>query len=84
MHLFVGRFKEALEFYDQALAGTKNSEDQSILLNNKCAALMGMKDYEKALSVSSKTIQLRPNWSKAWYRAGRILFEKKSYTSALN
>lgn len=79
-----GRYNEAIEFYDQALAGvTEDAENQSILLSNKAAALMGLKRFKEALEISSQAIQRRPNWSKSWFRAGRVLFEMKSFASAL-
>lgn len=81
--LCVGNYDGAIEFYNQALAGTKDAEAQSLLLNNKSAALLASKKYKEALEVSGHTIQLNPSWNKAWFRAGRILYEMKSYTSAL-
>lgn len=81
--VLVERFTEAIEFYDQALVGTKDVEHRSILMSNKSAALVGQKKLNEALEVASQTIQMRPSWSKGWFRAGKALFEMKSYTSAM-
>ncbi|CBZ54747.1 putative protein antigen [Neospora caninum Liverpool] len=78
-----GKYKEAIKYYNEALAGEEASEKHSLLSNRSaCYFLLG--DNEKALDDARTCIQLRRDWPKGWFRAGRVLFATGKYSGAVS
>ncbi|CAJ0599004.1 unnamed protein product [Cylicocyclus nassatus] len=65
-----GRFNEALECYEQAIAARPHN---AILFANYAAILLRLDRVDEALKNADHAIELDPNWAKAYYRRGEAL-----------
>nr|CEL77051.1 TPA: protein antigen, putative [Toxoplasma gondii VEG] len=78
-----GKYEEAIKYYNEALAGEEASQKHSLLSNRSaCYFLLG--DNEKALEDARTCIQLKREWPKGWFRAGRVLFAIGKYSGAVS
>ncbi|PFH37088.1 tetratricopeptide repeat-containing protein [Besnoitia besnoiti] len=78
-----GKYNEAIKYYNEALAGEEASEKHTLLSNRSaCHFLLG--DNEKALDDARTSIQLKRDWPKGWFRAGRVLFATGKYSGAVS
>ena len=79
----VGDFAGARHLFRQWLAeaGDEAMSDHRVFFN--CAVCSyQLEDYEQALADIDMAIQLREQWSKAFYMKGKILSEMKQFTAA--
>jgi hypothetical protein len=65
-----GEFVEAILWYTKAL---ENAPDNAVLFSNRSAAFLGNGQYAKALVDAETSAKLRPDWAKAYFRAGSAL-----------
>ncbi|VDK52124.1 unnamed protein product [Cylicostephanus goldi] len=65
-----GRFNEALECYEQAIAARPHN---AILFANYAAILLRLDRVDEALKNADHAIELDPKWAKAYYRRGEAL-----------
>lgn len=82
------KFQEALEKYDEAI---KHDPTDALLLNNKAAALMGLKDYAKAAEVCEAALEVTKEHAasfdtlgKVYARYGKALAKLKRWREALD
>ncbi|KHJ80465.1 tetratricopeptide repeat protein, partial [Oesophagostomum dentatum] len=65
-----GRYHEALECYEQAIA---LRPENAILFANYAAILLRLDRVDEALKNADHAIELDPKWAKAYYRRGEAL-----------
>lgn len=65
-----GDYEKAIQLYSKALevCPVENTNDQSILFNNRAAAQKHLGDKEAAIEGCTKAIELNPNYVKALLR----------------
>lgn len=68
-----GRYKEAVKVYTEGIAATADAEEQGALYSNRSAALLNLKDLQRALDDAEQAVKLRKDWSKAHWRKGMAL-----------
>ena len=79
-----GNAREAIECYSRALQmDPQNQNYNSVLLANRAAAYMKLKDYMKALEDLNKAISYSPNYTKAYMRRGNVRMQMEEYDEAL-
>ncbi len=80
-----GKYSEAIKLYTQLLeADESNSNDTNhVILSNRSATYVNMKEYSKALEDGVACTKLKPTWSKAWCRVGAALFGLNKLDEAL-
>jgi tetratricopeptide (TPR) repeat protein len=78
--LDTNRYKEALSFYDQAIAIKTDSAEIWV---NRGNALTALHRYEEALESYEKAIAVRPNRNEAWYNRGNALTALQRYPDAV-
>ena len=71
-----GDYNKAYEMY--SLAIIYSTEALATFYSNRSNTCIQMKDFYKALTDAEKCIELRPNWSKGYYRKKNMLIEKKT------
>ncbi len=71
-----GKYDEAIKIYTQLLESDEsNSNDTNhVILSNRSATYVNMKEYSKALEDGVACTKLKPSWSKAWCRVGAALY----------
>ncbi|MGM3308568.1 tetratricopeptide repeat protein [Anabaena sp. WFMT] len=74
------RYKEALSFYDQAIAIKTDSPETWV---NRGNALIALHRFEEALASYEKAIAIRPNKNEAWYNRGNALTALNRYQEAV-
>uniref|UniRef100_A0A0K8TBK0 Stress-induced-phosphoprotein 1 n=1 Tax=Lygus hesperus TaxID=30085 RepID=A0A0K8TBK0_LYGHE len=65
-----GNFKEAVNFYTQAIQVDGSNH---VLFSNRSAAYCKAGEYDKALQDAEKTVTLKPDWGKGYSRKGSAL-----------
>ena len=76
--------KEALQAYSECLKLDEfNRSFNSIILSNRSACYIKIKEYVKALTDINKAIELNPEFSKAYHRRGNIRIALEEYSEAL-
>lgn len=75
-------YAEAIDYYNQALAGTRQKKDRAILFSNLSAAYLRNNQFTEALQAAREAIKEKPDWSKGWCRAAQIFEAQKSYGAA--
>ncbi|XP_038063085.1 LON peptidase N-terminal domain and RING finger protein 3-like [Patiria miniata] len=65
-----GKLQEAVKKYTEA---TKLVPHDHYVLSNRSHVNMGLKQYEEALEDAEAVCELRPDWSKGYYRKGMAL-----------
>jgi tetratricopeptide (TPR) repeat protein len=63
-----GDYYKAYEMYSLAISSATEAETLATFYSNRSNACMQIKDYNKALSDAEKCIELRPEWSRGYYR----------------
>lgn len=77
------RYLEAVECYNKALKKCpKGHECKAILLKNRAACYLKLKDYSSALSDCTQSLQITPNDPKALYRRAQAYEGNSSLTDA--
>ena len=66
----LGKFEDALEYHDKALAIDDKNEKTFV---NKALALGGLGRYEESLKNSEHAISINQNYATAWNNAGYVL-----------
>jgi len=64
------KFKEAVEMYTEAL---KHAPNDHTIVSNRSHAFASIENYHEALEDANKTISLRPDWPKGYFRKGAAL-----------
>ena len=78
------KFPEATECYSKALeVSPKGHSDRAIILKNRAACYLKLKDYSSALSDCTSSLQISPGDSKALYRRAQSHEGRGSYMEAL-
>uniref|UniRef100_A0AC34Q5N9 Uncharacterized protein n=1 Tax=Panagrolaimus sp. JU765 TaxID=591449 RepID=A0AC34Q5N9_9BILA len=72
--------KKALEFYEQAVLVDPTN---NVLYANRSAIYLKLGETQKAIEEASHSIQLDPDWPKAYFRKGEALKEAKEYEKAI-
>ncbi len=84
----LGRFQEALSFFDAALAlendRVKNEEDLAIILSNKSNALNGLRRFDEALECTIAATTSSPSLENAWYNKGISCMNLKKFAEAIS
>lgn len=85
-----GKYEEAIKLYTQILESNVNDNDNDnydnnnhIILSNRSATYVNMKEYNKALADGVACTKLKPEWSKAWCRVGAALYGLDKLDEAL-
>jgi len=65
-----GRHREALDCYNQAIAG---DEQRYKAFSNRSACLLALGDPEQAATDARAVVGMQPTWAKGHYRLGRAL-----------
>jgi tetratricopeptide (TPR) repeat protein len=73
-----GRFDEAIDFFERAIA----LDDQSYTHYHLCLTYIEKKDLEKALREINRAIELNPSVAKYYHRRSRIWQSKGDHTRA--
>jgi len=73
-------FKEAIASYTKALEFS--SIDSHLLYSNRSAAYLTLKDFDKAMQDAKKCIDIKPDWSKGYFRLGRALLDQNEIADA--
>ncbi|BES87703.1 STI1 [Nesidiocoris tenuis] len=68
--LQAGNFKEAADFYSQAIEADGTNH---VLYSNRSAAYCKAGEYDKALLDAEKTVSIKPDWGKGYSRKGSAL-----------
>lgn len=79
------RHRDALGFYDQAIA--VEPDDAELLLSlhlNRAACQLALGNYRSALRDTSNALGIDPRSQKAFYRAARALFELGRFVEAID
>uniref|UniRef100_A0AC34FM28 MYND-type domain-containing protein n=1 Tax=Panagrolaimus sp. ES5 TaxID=591445 RepID=A0AC34FM28_9BILA len=77
------KYKEAIKIYNEILqVSSLSSENKALIYSNKSAANLCLKDGKNAKSNAEKSIQLRPNWWKGYFRLGKAQVELKDLYGA--
>ncbi|KHJ92674.1 tetratricopeptide repeat protein [Oesophagostomum dentatum] len=75
-----GRYHEALECYEQAIA---LRPENAILFANYAAILLRLDRVDEALKNADHAIELDPKWAKAYYRRGEALRRLHAFLPAV-
>ncbi|KAL2916137.1 hypothetical protein HK105_204228 [Polyrhizophydium stewartii] len=75
-----GAFGPALALYEQAL---ELNPTESTILSNACQAALKLDEVDKAEMLAQRCVNVRPDWSKAWYRQGAVAMRKGMYMRAM-
>ncbi|QNP30369.1 tetratricopeptide repeat protein [Cylindrospermopsis curvispora] len=78
--LNTGRYEEALQLYNQAIAIQKDNIPSWV---NRGNALLSLKRHQEALKSYDQAIALRPNKNEAWYNRGNALSALDRYEEAI-
>eukprot|EP01112_Ceratiomyxa_fruticulosa_P006551 TRINITY_DN1736_c0_g1_i3.p1 TRINITY_DN1736_c0_g1~~TRINITY_DN1736_c0_g1_i3.p1 ORF type:complete len:579 (-),score=182.62 TRINITY_DN1736_c0_g1_i3:133-1869(-) len=79
-HFSAGRWDEAIDQYTQAI---ELDSEESVFYSNRSAAYLSKGDSRNALKDALEAIRLKPNWSKAYVRAGRAHIYQQNYVEAI-
>jgi len=83
-HFSAGNTQEAIEAYTQALeVDPKNKNMNAIILANRAAAHMKKNAYMEALVDLNKSIELNPDYTKAYMRRGNVHSHLENYEDAI-
>jgi len=63
-----GDYHKAYEMYSLAISKSTETEGLATFYSNRSNTCIQLNDYVKALSDAEKCIELRPDWSKGFYR----------------
>lgn len=78
------KYAEAIQAYTECLKLNQfNKNYNSIILSNRSACYMGLKEYIKALTDINKSISLKPDFAKAYVRRGNIRVALEEFSEAL-
>ena len=87
-----GKYKEAIEFYSQAIKLDPTDHVRIQLVNplmlqqtfftNRSASYAGLNQHEAALADANEAIKLNSKWMKGHYRRGAALFALEKYDDA--
>ena len=79
-----GKNVEAVEKYTEALAiDPLNTEYNSVLLSNRSAAFVKLRNWARALEDVDKCLQGKPNFTKAKMRRAQVLLELKQFEESV-
>jgi len=79
------KLEEAYKKYELAIeVDTLNTVFGSKIFCNKAAVAIKMKDFDKAISDSTKAIDLDINYVKAYQRRAQAYMEKENWDEAVN
>lgn len=73
------QFPEALQFFTKAL---EDDPTNHTIYSNLSATYMALKEYKEALASAKKTIELKPDWPKGYYRKGQALENLLEYAES--
>jgi len=75
------RYDEAISLYTEALKFSSPGEAH-LIYSNRAAAKQAKGLYEEALDDSTKCIELKPEWSKGYFRRGKALAGMRKWEEA--
>jgi stress-induced-phosphoprotein 1 len=75
-----GKFKEAVQFYTEAL---EVDVDDHVLYSNRSAAFASLRQFDEARADAEKCISLNPNFVKGYSRKGLALSGLGQYEEAI-
>ncbi|VVU95196.1 Tetratricopeptide repeat [seawater metagenome] len=75
-----GNFKNAIEFFEQAIV---SDPDNHILYSNRSAAYLSLGNGDLALQDAEKCIELNEDWIKGWGRKGAALHMLGKYEESI-
>jgi tetratricopeptide (TPR) repeat protein len=76
----LGRFSDAVEYYDKAIAINPNNADAWL---NRGYSLARLDRHAEAIAAFDRAIAINPNDANAWVNRGNSLCDNKLYTEAL-
>jgi stress-induced-phosphoprotein 1 len=74
------KYDLAIKAYSDALALT--DVDSHLLFSNRSAAYTSMNAFAEAMSDAKKCIELKPEWSKGYFRLGKALYQNEEISEA--
>ncbi|XP_052203408.1 uncharacterized protein LOC127808810 isoform X2 [Diospyros lotus] len=74
-------YPDAIELYTLAIA---LSEENAVYYCNRAAAYTQINQYEEAIRDCLKSIEINPNYSKAYSRLGFVYYAQGNYRDAIN
>ncbi|AAZ11407.1 stress-induced protein sti1, putative [Trypanosoma equiperdum] len=74
-----GRYREAAEFFSQAI---NLDPSNHVLYSNRSACFASLHQYAQALSDAEKCVSLKPDWVKGYVRHGAALHGLRRYDEA--
>jgi tetratricopeptide (TPR) repeat protein len=75
-----GKHEEAVKWYSQAISADPSDH---VLYSNRAAAYLGLNQFDKAFDDSHRSIQLKDDWAKGYYRKGCALIGLKRWEEAI-
>lgn len=75
-----GDYRHAAELFSRAIQLEPNN---AVHLANRSLALLKLQRHDEALRDAEQVVEMRPDWSKAFYRQGAALQALERYTEAI-
>jgi tetratricopeptide (TPR) repeat protein len=75
-----GKFRAAIDMYTEAIALDLTNH---VLISNRSAAFIHVKEYQESLNDAKRVIELKPAWPKGYYRKGVALQYLEKYEEAI-
>lgn len=79
----LGRYQEAIDFYSKAIEAEPISKAHAPVFANRSFAACKLEQYGQALSDATKSIELDPDYVKAYYRRAAAFMALNKHKSAL-
>ena len=79
-HYALAQYKAAVGKYTAAI---HLAPENAVLYSNRCAAWIGLKEYERASQDAAWTIEKHPTWFKGYYRKAQISEKLELFPSAV-
>eukprot|EP00397_Hematodinium_sp_SG-2012_P021861 GEMP01022616.1.p1 GENE.GEMP01022616.1~~GEMP01022616.1.p1 ORF type:complete len:562 (+),score=148.39 GEMP01022616.1:94-1779(+) len=67
-------YAQAVQAYEKALETCDENEDQGVLSSNLSVSILQLGDASAALKAAKMCIEVRPEWSKGYFRKARALW----------
>ena len=75
------KYDEAIDYYTQAIALDTSNH---LLFSNRSAVYIKQEKYKEALDDALKTIELKKDWSKGYFRKATVLKYLSRFDDAIN
>jgi len=76
------KFQDAIDFYTQALEKDLEGKNHHLLYSNRSASWLAMEDHERAMEDANATVKAKSDWSKGYYRRGKVYEALKKLNEA--